>query len=166
MLGAAAEGPFASLYAGKAAPAGVAPQQQDDAQVDALDLDLGAPDAGTPNAAAPPAVIPAAPATTRVVVIGGTAFAEDGTFSIMRMVQEPAYLNGFLAIHALVDWAVQDTDLTPLRAKQVLRPIEPLERGDKLLVKYGNVAGVPLALVLFGVIYWRVRETRRRRVKL
>jgi hypothetical protein len=67
----------------------------------------------------------------------------------------------------MVDWLVQDTNLVAVRSKRVLRPLdEEKDSGQRMWIKYGNVAGVPLFLVLFGIVYWRVRETRRRRVKI
>jgi hypothetical protein len=140
MLGVAAAGPWPSFFAGKPAPAGAA------------------------EAVAAPKTV--APAGTRVVVIGGQALADDATFSIMRMVGDPSFVNGFVAMHNLVDWAAQEQDLVGVRTKQVLRPLEPVAKGKKLALKYGNVAGVPLAFVIFGIVVWRTREARRRRVKL
>jgi hypothetical protein len=85
----------------------------------------------------------------------------------MRYVRNPIYLNGYVAAHAMVDWLVQDTNLVAVRSKRVLRPLdEEKDAGQRMWIKYGNVAGVPLFLVLFGIVYWRVRESRRRRVKI
>jgi hypothetical protein len=42
----------------------------------------------------------------------------------------------------------------------------PLEKGSeqsKALAKWGNIIGVPLAFVLFGVVRWRIRVGRRSR---
>jgi ABC-type uncharacterized transport system involved in gliding motility auxiliary subunit len=154
LVGAAAAGPWPSFYADKPKPAG--------ADAPAL------PDPSNPTAP-PPAPLEqkkVAPAGTRLVVVGGQAFADDTTFGMMRMVGDPSYLNGYIALHSMVDWAMQDQELLSVRSKQVLRPLEPVEKGKKLLVKYGNAAGVPLVFVIFGIVYWRLRETRRRKVTL
>jgi hypothetical protein len=139
MVAVAGEGPWPSAYAGKPSPAGLAPG---------------------------PEAKPQAPAGTRLVVVGGQAFADDSTFGIMRAVGDPSYLNGFIALHGLVDWGMQDQELLSVRTKQVLRPVDPVEPGRKLVIKYGNAAGVPLLFVLFGVVLWRTRESRRRKIRL
>ena len=36
--------------------------------------------------------------------------------------------------------------------------------GARNAVKYGNVVGVPLLLVFYGLVRWRTRELRRRRL--
>jgi ABC-type uncharacterized transport system involved in gliding motility auxiliary subunit len=46
---------------------------------------------------------------------------------------------------------------------------KPLTMGSDLtptLVTWGNVAGVPLLFILFGVVRWRVRNARRRDARL
>jgi hypothetical protein len=156
--GVAVSGTFTSSWAGKPRPAAPPPADRDG---DGLpDVDPAAAETqGEPITQSPPGA--------RLVVIGGGGLADDQTFAILRYVQQPIYLNGFVAVHALVDWLVEDTVLTELRAKRVLRPIDSgLEAGDKQVKKYANVAGVPLGLVLVGLVVWRVRESRRRHIKL
>ncbi len=163
----AVNGQWPSFFAGKAKPAGVttpaAPAPED------KDGD-GMPD---PTPPVDPAKAPAGETIaqsgehTRLIVVGGTGFAEDQTLAIMKFVGNPIYVNGYVAMHAMVDWLSQDTDLVAVRSKRVLRPLsEEKDEGQRLWLKYGNVAGVPLVFVLFGIVYWRVRETRRRRVKI
>ncbi len=168
----AATGTWPSFFAGKPKPAGI--EAAAAAAAEPVDADGdGLPDVTPPeDPAAAPAVgsgetLAASPPATRLILVGGAGFAEDQTLGIMKYVGNPAYVNGFLALHAMVDWLVADSDLASVRAKRVLRPLDEEHEPDtRLWIKYGNVAGVPLALVLFGVVYWRVRETRRRRVKL
>lgn len=134
----AVQGKWKSFFDGKPAPAGV--------------------DAASPVKESPP--------SARMVVFGGSEFAEDKMVEIMRYVGTDAFLNGYRALHNAVDWALMDMDLVAVRSKQVERPLEPLESKDRILVKYANVAGTPLALILFGIVYWRVRERRRRHITL
>ncbi len=54
-----------------------------------------------------------------------------------------------------------------MRAKGVAG--KPLTVGSDVtptLLTYGNVLGVPLLFILFGVVRWRVRNSRRRSAKL
>ncbi len=112
----------------------------------------------------PGETIKESPVTTRMIVLGGSELAEDKMFAIMRYVGTDVYVNGFRAIHNMVDWLVEEAALIAVRGKQVERPLASLDDGKRLFVKYGNIAGPPLALVAFGLVYWRVRERRRRNV--
>jgi ABC-type uncharacterized transport system involved in gliding motility auxiliary subunit len=163
----AASGAWPSFFAGKPKPQGVVTPSP---KIEDKNKD-GVPDMPEPGDEVPKAhvgeTIAVSPASTRLIVVGGTGLAEDQTLAIMKYVSNAVYVNGFVAVHAMVDWLVQDTELVSVRAKRVLRPLsEDKDEGERLWIKYGNVAGVPLVLVLFGVVFWRVRETRRRRVKL
>jgi gliding-associated putative ABC transporter substrate-binding component GldG len=151
-----ATGTFRSFFAGKPTPEGVTPPPPAD-PAEAGELMSASPAGGA---------LEQSPPGTRLIVVGGSEFAEDKMFSIMRYVGTDVYLNGFRAVQTMVDWLLQDTDLARVRGKQVARPIRSLEKKDRLLVKYGNVVGAPLAIVLFGVVFWQVRERRRRNVKL
>ena len=87
---------------------------------------------------------------TRVVVVGGAEWLQGGF---------PFFLN-------MVDWLAQDERLVGIRTRAVAQP--PLkkvqewnkdERARKQnLVQLANVVGVPLALILFGVVRWRIRS--------
>jgi len=154
----AAEGKFKSFFADKPRPEGVdvAPPPK--------------PEPGEENMSAPPPgeTVKESPVTTRVIVMGSSEVVDDKLVVAFKTLGPMAqdYVNGFRAVHNMVDWLVNDTDLIGVRAKQIARPVKPLDNADRLLVKYGNIAGPPLALVLFGVVYWRVREKRRKHVKL
>jgi len=88
----------------------------------------------------------------RLIVIGNSDFASDQSAR-----SDP---NGLLFVLNAVDWLVQDEALIEIRSKDRQPP--PLVRspGRDAAVKYGNVIGVPVLLVLFG----GVRLFRRRRL--
>ena len=63
----------------------------------------------------------------------------------------------------IVDWLAQDSDLIAIRSKLVAyAPLKEISGGAKSAVKYANMLGAPLAVVLCGVFRWR----QRRRAKL
>lgn len=157
LLGITATGTWPSYFAGKPVPEGAV------AAATAADAIVDSAEPATPEAAPR---LDAALAPARLVVIPSAAFVEDQIAVMMQQLRDPRFLNGFVALHGLVDWAAAETDLLAVRTKQVMRPIGGLESSDRLLLKYGNVFGVPLALVLFGLISWRLRERRRRRIAL
>ena len=103
--------------------------------------------------------------TVRLVFLSGSDFVSDQT-AMMAMRLDPRYGAGFQALHNIVDWLVQDTQLVGVRGKQVARPLEPIDDDKKLVLKLANLAGPPAGLAIFGLIYWQVRSRRRRRVAL
>jgi len=118
------------------------------------------------SAPTPGEVLKESPPQTRLIVVGGSEFAEDKMFQLMQMLGTNVYINGFRATHNMIDWLAQDTELIAVRGKLVARPIEGLESHTRVLVKTANVVGAPLLLVAFGVVYWRVRERRKKTVRL
>jgi ABC-type uncharacterized transport system involved in gliding motility auxiliary subunit len=155
LVGAAASATFKSHFADKPAPEGV---------------DLTPPPAapGAEGEAPAPAAGPSkeSVAHTRVIVVSAPAMAADTTLTDIRSHGDIVYVNGFVALHNLVDWLAEDTDLIAVRSKKPERPIARLETAQRTLVKYGNVVGAPLLLILIGVVTWRLRESRRRHIRL
>ena len=99
----------------------------------------------------------------RLVVVGGSAFVADRYMSLMRAF--PIYSGGAELFLNAVSWSLEDDALTALRA-HVLRP-RPLDidgdAGDRAtLLRWGNIAGVPLVICLAGLLRWRWRSAARR----
>jgi gliding-associated putative ABC transporter substrate-binding component GldG len=63
----------------------------------------------------------------------------------------------------LVDWLVLDPKLLAMRNRGTGdAPLDPeLSDGTRAFVKFGCTAGVPLLLIVFGLVRWRLREARR-----
>ncbi len=63
----------------------------------------------------------------------------------------------------LVDWLVLDPKLLAMRNRGTGEaPLNPeLSDGTRAMVKFGCTAGVPLLLIAFGLVRWRLREARR-----
>jgi ABC-type uncharacterized transport system involved in gliding motility auxiliary subunit len=92
--------------------------------------------------------------TTRVVVAGGSLFARDEVRNRL----------GVLLANNLVDWMAQDERLVAIRGRGVVnRPLKEISDGGKTAFEYGNMIGLPLAFVAFGVVTWRLRVARKRR---
>lgn len=89
---------------------------------------------------------------TRLLVIGGAEWLQGGA---------DLFFNA-------VDWLALDERLISIRSRQVLAPpLEPLaETKEDAVVKerriqFANVVGLPLLVVLFGLVRWRVRARRQ-----
>jgi ABC-type uncharacterized transport system involved in gliding motility auxiliary subunit len=91
-----------------------------------------------------------------VLVVGSAGLAAD---DFMQQSNVALMLN-------VVDWLLLDPALLSMRTRGMIDPpLEPeLSDGVRNTVKYGNVVGVPLLLVFYGLIRWRTRESRRRRL--
>jgi ABC-type uncharacterized transport system involved in gliding motility auxiliary subunit len=93
----------------------------------------------------------------RIVVIGGSSFVDD---------QFLAPGNQALVLN-LLDWLLLDDALLAVRTRGLdAAPLAELDDERRSLIRYVNVIGLPLALVLFGVARWRLRERRRALVHL
>lgn len=91
-------------------------------------------------------------AASRVVVIGGSSFVDD---------QFLAPGNQALVLN-LLDWLLLDDALLAVRTRGLdAAPLAQLDDDQRSLVRYANVLGVPLLLIAFGVLRWRLRERRR-----
>lgn len=88
----------------------------------------------------------------RVIVVGNSEFASDQSTR-----SDPG---GLVFVLNAVDWLVQDEALIEIRSKDRQPPPLVKSPGRDAAVKYGNVIGVPILLVLFG----GARLLRRRRL--
>jgi hypothetical protein len=66
----------------------------------------------------------------------------------------------------LVDWIAQDSELIEIRSKGI-EPgvIGAISEGQRWLVKYFNLVGLPLLVAAAGLIMWRRLENRRLQIK-
>ena len=93
----------------------------------------------------------------RVLVAGSAEFIGD---QFLQNTNQALALN-------LVDWLVLDEDLLAVRARGLgAATLTELDDSERMVMKYGNIVGLPLLFVLVGVVRWRRRESRRRSVKL
>jgi ABC-type uncharacterized transport system involved in gliding motility auxiliary subunit len=92
---------------------------------------------------------------TRIVVIGNSNFIADQPF--LRQKPQNAVL-----FHNLVDWLTLSQDLIGIRAKtQIERPLEVSPSGT-ITAEVLNFAGVPLLVVIFGLVRYMVKKRSRK----
>jgi len=136
-------GTFKSFFAGKPVPA---------------------PGPANPtNPLAPPAAAPDArptsaqsPAGARLVVVSDSDFIKDQFLGV--------FPQNLLLLQNIVDYLAEDETLIAIRAKaQTQRPLRQVEDSTVSLVKYGNIVGLPVALIAFGLVRWRLRKSSRAR---
>ncbi len=66
----------------------------------------------------------------------------------------------------IADWLVLDPALLAVRNRGVAgTPLKAeISDGTRNAVKFGNALGIPVLLVGFGLVRWRMREARRSKV--
>lgn len=91
--------------------------------------------------------------SSRLVVIGD--------FDILARLGTVAGNQVFL--QNILDWLAQDEALVKLRNKQMQERamILPEAKGKRVLMQIGLIVGMPILLIAFGVIRWRLRLRRR-----
>jgi gliding-associated putative ABC transporter substrate-binding component GldG len=101
----------------------------------------------------------------RLMVVGDSDFASDEYLQVARYL--PFYQGGAQMLFNAVSWTMEDEALTPVRSKTVAaRPINVGSDGAVLALKVGNVFGVAVLFIAFGIGRMVVRRTRRRGQKL
>lgn len=95
-----------------------------------------------------------------LVVVGTSGVVLDDFLSSSRGTQA-LVLN-------VADWLMLDPALLAMRSRgvQMASLQSELSDGTRAAAKYGNAFGLPLLLVLFGVVRWRMREASRASVTL
>src|SRR5260370_7795803 len=68
----------------------------------------------------------------------------------------------------VADWLLPDPSLLAMRSRGMSEPPiqADLSTATRNAVKFGNILGVPLLLVLYGVVRWRMREGQRRAITI
>lgn len=137
MLGVSIEGTFGSFFQGKSVPA-----------------------PADSNAMAPSINIMTSSPETRMVVFGEGNFVQD-------QYMQGGSSNMILFLNS-IDWLAQDSDLLTIRSREAaIRPLDPdISDQTKATVKYANLFGPPILILLFGAYRWSARRNRRKGVSL
>jgi len=114
------------------------------------------PEAGAEYLKDPAKVLPES-VDTRILVVGSGFIPQDGMADDEDLI---FFVN-------TIDWLVQDAELIKIRNRGLSdRPIAELSPAAKSALRYANVIGVPLLLVLFGIGRWQWRRARLRNFRL
>lgn len=91
----------------------------------------------------------------RLIVAGTSALVQDEFVGSSRA-------NQALVLN-IADWLVLDPALLAMRSRglQMASLSSEVSDSTRTAAKYGNALGIPIALALFGLIRWRMREARR-----
>jgi ABC-type uncharacterized transport system involved in gliding motility auxiliary subunit len=93
----------------------------------------------------------------RALVIGGSSMVQD---QFMGGTAQALALN-------LVDWLLLDEAMMGIRTRGLaVAPLDELSDATRTTLKYANILGLPALFVAYGLVRWRLRERRRRLVRL
>jgi ABC-2 type transport system permease protein len=153
-LAVSMQGSFESYFKDKPSPF------ETEASDEAAEELLPGPEATGAEAASPPppaGTITASPESSRLVVIGSAAFAEDSILNLSSQLVQDGYLNNLQFLQNVVDWSVEDLDLLAIRSRgSTSRALLPMDEGAQSAWEIANYIVALLALV--GIYYaWRVR---------
>jgi hypothetical protein len=98
-----------------------------------------------------PAPVLTASPETRIIVVG------DGDFMKDEFLGSRGNITFFANI---IDYLADDAGLITIRSKNVATPpLEQVSDGSKKIVKYANLIGPPLLIIVYGLFRWRRRVT-------
>lgn len=93
----------------------------------------------------------------RALVVGGSSLVQD---------QFAGGSSQALALN-LVDWLLLDEAMMAIRTRGLtVAPLDELTDATRTTLKVANILGLPALFVVFGLVRWRLRERRRRLVRL
>ena len=88
----------------------------------------------------------------RLIVIGDSEFAQDDFLSQSNLI----------LFQNIIDSLALDQDLINIRSKGITsRPLEEMTDAEKKSMKYFNIFGVTILVVIFGVIKYNLRKKKR-----
>lgn len=154
------KGPFPLVYAGsgkfKSAFAGKQAVKEDGSKVD-----------GNVSQPGVDPMISESSASARLLVVGDSEFVSDQYLNLgLRSGLQP-YVENLKFTLNVIDWLAQDEKLAQVRNKGMAsRQLDPVKEGTVTLIKAANIVGLPLLLLLVGLVRWRMRQSARTTAKL
>ncbi len=96
--------------------------------------------------------------TTKIAVVADGDFIQDAYAGTK---------DNLIFANNLVDWLVDEVGLTSIRTKEVTaKPLDEVSEGTRTFVKSFNLAAPPLLIIIVGIIRWRLRIARRKRIEM
>jgi ABC-2 type transport system permease protein len=125
----------------------------------------------TPTATSTPSVssqsfVTTSPDSARLIVVGSAEFLNDNIFALSQRLGDERSANNLQFVQNSVDWFVQDTALSSIRAKGASsRLLRPLVEGEQGRWEVFNYAFALLSLIGLGAL-WQIRRRTERPMDL
>ncbi len=99
----------------------------------------------------------------KLIVFGSSQLPTDTIISTLAKVDRRQAFNNFTLMQNILDWMTNDEDLIAVRMKNSSDPPISKDLSDvtRSTIKYGNIIGIPLVFMLFGVVRWRMRRVKK-----
>lgn len=105
--------------------------------------------------------------SARVIVVGDSDFISDQYVMLGLRNNLQAYVFNLEFVLNTVDWLAQDDALAAVRKKGMQnQPLDPVDESKVAMIKAANIIGLPLLLLLVGLLRWRFRQSARSAAKL
>jgi ABC-2 type transport system permease protein len=158
-LAAVLEGPFPSYFAGRSIPQKPKPEGEDT-------LAIRPAPKSPPSAAVPTGefsqegTVIKSGSTGKIFVIGTSAILKNNVID-----EQGRSINATFLLNVLDDLNGRD-EYAAMRSKlQQFNPLRSVSGGARTLVKTFNVAGLPVIVVVFGILVWVRRAARKKSIK-
>jgi hypothetical protein len=113
--------------------------------------------------------------TTQLIVVGNSEITTTGFLKFSRQVLASrgqaqgggvdAFSNGVL-LHNMVDFVTGNYYIPEMKAKSLdYNPLDNISTRARFIYKAVNIAGVPLFVIIAGLIVWRRRWSRRQKIQ-
>jgi len=105
--------------------------------------------------------------TARMVVVSDSDFISDQYVNLGLRSGLQLYVANLAFVLNVIDWLAQDEALAQVRNKGMQsRPLEQISEAKVTVIKAANIVGLPLLLLLIGLVRWRIRQSARSAAKL
>ena len=96
-----------------------------------------------------------------VAVIGSSALLRN------NMIDQQGNTPNAMFVLNLIDALNGKGEIAAMRSKtQQFNPLNDTSAATKNLVKLGNIAGLPILVILFGLLVWWRRTARKKRIRM
>lgn len=162
LLGVIAAGRFDSYFTGKQSPLLKKPSQQD-SEKDAPEQDREQSDPTVVSG-----IIERSPESARIVLVSSNDLLQDPVIYMIGAAGGSEYLNTLQFMTNAVEWSLEETGLSSIRARgHFNRTLPPLAHGEQLFWEYLNYILAALALTAIALLQrWRKNAAHRTYLRL
>ena len=105
--------------------------------------------------------------SARVIVVSDSDFISDQYVNLGLRSGLQLYVANLAFVLNAIDWLAQDEALAQVRNKGMQsRPLDQISEGKATVIKAANIVGLPLLLLIIGLVRWRIRQSARSAAKL
>jgi ABC-type uncharacterized transport system involved in gliding motility auxiliary subunit len=162
------EGPFPSYFAGKPIPAPKAPKADTEPKAEGRTEDKGK--SASAEEKKPDADLSKIERSGEVLTKGkpGRIFLMASADMLKdNILDERGRTPNSMFVLNLLDYLNGREDIAVMRSKELsFNPLRNTEAGVRTFVKSFNIAGLPILVVLFGLLVWFLRHSRKKRIRM